>query len=230
MTSRVSLLTAMAAFVTLALVIVSSPTLGGQAALTNPAEATEQSPAMFRVNFDTNKGPFVVEVHRDWAPIGSDHLYNLVKLGFFDGQRFYRVTDLMAQFGIHGEPEIAKAWLSLTIADDPAPAADAYTEERVPGKGTNKRGYVAFSQPGENRRSTHVMINLGDNSTLDSMIVPFGQVVSGMNVVEQLYSGYGELAPSGDGPMLTPLYADGNAYLEKEFPRLDYIKTATLEQ
>lgn len=235
---RAQLLNARAAAITLPLVLVFGSTLEGQeargkGALLNPKELNEQAPATFKVNFATSSGQFVVEVHRAWAPNGADRFYNLVKRGFYDGNRFYRVTDLVANFGIHGDPEVAKAWLGHNVPDDPARTLGPSSGELNPlgaSAQSNKKGFVAFSQPGANRRSTQVIIHLDDNSTLDSQVTPFGQVVSGMNVVERLYRGYGEPAPTGKGPMLTPLYAEGNAYLEKEFPRLDYIKTATVTQ
>jgi peptidyl-prolyl cis-trans isomerase A (cyclophilin A) len=225
------------AFIVLRLVLVSALPLAAQegrkAALLNPDALKEQAPATYKVNFDTSAGPFVIEVHRAWAPHGADRFYNLVKNGFYDGNRFYRVTDLVANFGIHGDREVAKAWLGKNIPDDPARTLGPSSGELNP-KGasaqSNKKGFVAFSQPGANRRSTQVIIHLDDNSTLDSQMTPFGQVISGMNVVEKLYKGYGEPAPTGKGPMLTPLYAEGNAYLEREFPRLDYIKTTTIVQ
>lgn len=238
---RAPLLSARAASIALHLVLVSGAAgvaLGGQstrgkAALMNPKELNEQAPAMFKVNVDTSSGPFVMDVHRAWAPNGADRFYNLVKRGFYDGNRFYRVTDLVATFGIHGDPEIAKAWLGQSIRDDPARTLGPSSGELNPlgaSAQSNKKGFVAFSQPGAHRRSTQVIIHLDDNGTLDSQVTPFGQVVSGLNVVERLYRGYGELAPTGKGPMLTPLYAEGNAYLDREFPRLDYIKTATIVQ
>ena len=221
MAFRVIRLTAVAVFVTLVLVIVFGPVLEGQeargkAALMNPAALTEQAPATFKVNFDTSAGPFVVEVHRDWAPIGADRFYNLVKRGFYDGQRFYRVTELMAAFGIHGDPEVAKVWVSpaARLRDDPL------------GKQSNKKGTIAFLYAGGRR--TQTFINLPDNPTLDGQITPFGQVVSNMSVVEKFYSGYGEAYPNGDGPQMNSIFNEGNAYLEREFPKLDYIKMATI--
>ena len=235
MTFRVPLPTTIVPFLSLALILGSGALLEGQArgktALLNPDAANEQAPEKFRVNFETTAGRFVVEVHRAWAPLGADRFYNLVKRGFYDGNRFHRVTDLVAQFGFPGDPDVAKAWLGKNILDDPARMLSANSDEVNP-KGkmaqSNRRGFVAFSQPGANRRSTQLMIHLVDSSTLDSQVTPFGQVVSGMNVVDKLYKDYGEPGPVGQGPIPSRIFADGNMYLEKEFPRLDYIKTATL--
>jgi peptidyl-prolyl cis-trans isomerase A (cyclophilin A) len=218
MTSRASLLTTVAAFVTLALVIVCGSTLEGQEArgkvalLIDLATLKEQAPATFKANFDTTKGSFVVEVHRDWAPIGADRFYSLVRRGYYDENRFFRVTDLLVQWGINGDPEIAKHWIGAKIPDDP------------PRKQSNKKGTIAFLQA--NQRRTQVLVNLVDNTSLDSQISPIGQVVSGMDVLGKLYPV--EMAPTGKGPMLTPMFQKGNAYLEKEFPMLDYIKIARL--
>ena len=218
MTFRASLLTAVLAVVTLALVIVSGPTLEGQEArgkaalLVNIAELKKQAPATFKANFDTTKGSFVVEVHRDWAPLGADRFYTLVKRGYYDGNRFFRVTDLLVQWGVNGDPEISKHWIGAKISDDP------------PRKQSNKQGTVAFLQA--NQRRTQVFVNMVDNPVLDAQICPFGQVVSGMDVLGKLYEV--EMAPTGKGPLFTPMFQQGDAYLAKEFPNLDYIKTATI--
>jgi peptidyl-prolyl cis-trans isomerase A (cyclophilin A) len=183
--------------------------------LTNPATFAERAPDVFRASFDTSAGTFVIAVHRDWASNGADRFYNLVKSGFYDGNRFYRVTPLMAVWGLNGDPAVAKAWLSARIADD-------RTHEH-----SNTKGMVSFFQA--NRRSTQTFINLADNSaTLDIQIAPFGEVVSGMDVVEKLYAGYGEAKPNGNGPEMNPFYEEGNGYLEREFPKLDYIKKASI--
>jgi peptidyl-prolyl cis-trans isomerase A (cyclophilin A) len=138
-----------------------------------------------------------------------------VKSGFYDGNRFYRVTPLMAVWGLNGDPAVAKAWLGARIADDQT------------HKHSNTKGMVSFFQA--NRRSTQTFINLADNSaTLDIQIAPFGEVVSGMGVVEKLYAGYGEAKPNGNGPEMNPFYEEGNSYLEREFPKLDYIKKASI--
>ena len=226
MTFRTSFL-AVAAVATLTLVIVSGPALEGQeargkAALLKPAALTEQAPATFKVNFDTSAGPFVVEVHKEWAPIGVDRFYNMVKRGFYDGNRFFRVTNLMAVFGINGDPDVAQAWITsdARIPNDP--------EKGLAGSKAypNKKGTIAFLQ--QNMRRSQTFINLVDNPTLDVQITPFGQVVSGMDVVLRVYKGYGEPAPTGKGPTMTDMVGKGNAYLEKEFPNMDYIKTATI--
>ena len=223
-----SMLTGAAALGIFALFGLTSSAAGDKTKLMNPEALAEMSPAAFKVQVDTSAGMFVVDVKREWAPMGADRFYNLVKHGFYDACRFYRITPQMVQFGIHGDPEVAKAWLGALFDDDPPSAADAYTKVRTPGKPTNTKSFIAFTQSGTNRRSTQLMINLADNSTLDSMITPFGQITSGIDVVASLYNGYGDFAPTGKGPMLTPLYEEGNLYLLREFPKLDYIKTAKI--
>ena len=191
-----------------------------KAKLKNPASFTEKAPATYKAKFDTTKGAFVITVHRDWAPLGADRFYNLVNGGFYDDCRFFRVLDdFMAQVGINGNPAVQSAWRDARIADDPV-------------KGSNKRGFVTFAKSGApNSRSTQVFINFKDNSTLDkSGFAPFGEVTSGMDVVDKLYSGYGEGGPRGKGPEQGKLQTEGNAYLQKEFPKLDSIKKATIEK
>jgi peptidyl-prolyl cis-trans isomerase A (cyclophilin A) len=186
--------------------------------LMNPAALNQQAPATYKVDFDTSKGAFVVEVHRDWAPHGADRFYNLVKNGFFDNARFFRVIKgFMVQFGIHADPHVSAQWRGARIADDPV-------------KKNNTRGMITFATAGPNTRTTQVFINFGDNQALDSQgFAPFGQVVSGMDVVDKLYSDYGEGAPSGQGPEQGRVQAEGNAYLTQSFPKLDYIKKATIQ-
>ena len=182
--------------------------------LANPAALNEKAPAVYKAKFDTSKGVFVVEVHRDWAPGGADRFYNLVKNGFFDDARFFRVVSgFMVQFGINGDPKISAPWRDARIQDD-----------RVTQ--SNKRGMITFATSGSNSRTTQVFINFGDNSRLDGMgFAPFGQVVSGMdNVVDKIHSGYGE-SPNQGG-----IQAQGNAYLKGSFPNLDYIKKVTIEK
>jgi len=185
--------------------------------LGNPAALKEQAPPVYKVEFDTSKGPFVIEVHRDWAPNGADRFYNLVKNGFYDDVRFFRVIEgFMAQFGVNGDPKVSAAWREARIKDDPV-------------KVSNKRTFVTFATAGPNTRTTQVFVNYGDNSNLDNQgFSPFGQVVSGMKVVDSLYGGYGEGAPGGRGPNQARVQSDGNAYLASAFPNLDYVKKATI--
>ena len=185
----------------------------------NPAGAAmrERAPDTFRARFETSKGDVVIEVHRDWAPLGAERFYNLVRSGYFDGVRFFRVIPgFMAQFGIHGDPQVSAAWRDATIPDDPV-------------RQHNTRGTVSFATAGPGTRTTQLFINYADNNRLDGMgFSPFGQVVEGMMVVDRLHGGYGEGAPSGRGPDQSTIQALGNAYLEREFPQLDYVKRAVV--
>lgn len=185
--------------------------------LKDPSKATTKAPDVFDVKFATTKGDFTVEVHRDWAPLGADRFYNLVKAGFFTDVAFFRViSGFMAQFGINGDPAVAAAWRPARIQDDPV-------------RESNERGYVSYAMAGPNTRTTQLFINFGNNSQLDGMgFSPFGKVVDGMSVVDSLYSGYGEGAPSGNGPEQGRIQMQGNAYLKADFPKLDYIKSASL--
>jgi peptidyl-prolyl cis-trans isomerase A (cyclophilin A) len=185
--------------------------------LADPASLNEKAPAVYKVKFDTSKGPFEVEVYRGWAPNGADRFYNLVKNGFYNDARFFRVIEgFMVQFGISGDPKTAAAWRDANIPDDPV-------------KQSNARGTITFATAGPNTRTTQTFINFGDNAGLDQQgFSPFGKVVSGMKVVDSLYSGYGEGAPGGAGPNQGQVQMQGNAYLEKSFPKLDYIKKATI--
>ncbi len=203
---------------------VSGPVLAGQAtrgkpALMNPADLKERAPDAFKASFDTSAGAFVIEVHRDWSPNGADRFYNLVRRGYFDGLRFFRVIPgFMAQFGISGDPSISSVWRDARIPDDPV-------------KQGNKRGAITFATAGPGTRTTQLFINLADNAFLDKQgFSPFGQVVTGMDNVQKIYSGYGEGAPSGKGPDQGRVQREGNKYLESDFPRLDYIKTITITQ
>jgi peptidyl-prolyl cis-trans isomerase A (cyclophilin A) len=184
------------------------------------AAIPEKAPDVFKVDFDTSKGPIVVEVHRDWAPLGVDHFYTLVKLGFYDGDRFFRyVRGFIVQFGINGNPATNRTWVNTSITDDPV------THHNV-------RGTLVYANAGPNTRATQLFINLANNSrSLDSQVgfEPFGTVVSGMDVVDRLYSGYGEMPPDGEGPNPQQIEIQGNDYLLAHFPRLDYIKKATVE-
>jgi peptidyl-prolyl cis-trans isomerase A (cyclophilin A) len=187
---------------------------GAAARLADPANFTETAPATFRAVFDTSVGMFVIQVHREWAPNGADRFYNLVKGGFYDGCRVFRVLPkFVAQWGIHGNPEIAKAWSEARIPRD-----------RAWQSNTRKR--VTFAMSGSpDSRTTQVFINIGDNSRLDlDGFAPFGEVTSSMIIVERLFSGYGE------GPDQGMLTAGGNAFLMQYFPQLSHIKRATVER
>ena len=185
--------------------------------LTSPAKLTAKAPDSFKVKFDTSKGNFTVEVTRSLAPHGADRFYNLVRAGFFKDVEFFRVIPgFMCQFGINGDPKVAAAWREAQIPDDEV-------------KGSNTRGAVTFATAGPNTRTTQLFINYGDNSRLDHMgFSPFGKVVEGMDTVDKINGEYGEGAPQGAGPDQGRVQREGNAYLKKDFPRLDYIKSATI--
>jgi len=202
---------------TVLLSMLALPALGQSGNLANPAALRETAPATYKVRFETSKGAFVVDVNRAWAPNGADRFYNLVKNGFYDGVRFFRVLDgFMAQFGINGDPKISAQWREARIPDDPV-------------RQSNRRGFITYAMAGPNTRTSQVFINFGDNSALDRQgFAPFGQVSSGMNVVDALHSGYGEGAPRGQGPDQGRVQMEGNAYLAKSFPRLDFVKKATI--
>jgi peptidyl-prolyl cis-trans isomerase A (cyclophilin A) len=186
-----------------------------RAALLDPRgpEMNRQAPDVFRVRFETSRGDFVIEVTRGLSPLGADRFYNLVKNGFYDDVRFFRViSGFMAQFGINGDPKIARAWINAGIKDEPV-------------KASNTRGMVSYAKRNSpNSRTTQLFINYKDNKNLDGHgFSPFGKVIEGMAVVDSLYAGYGEGAPRGRGPEQGRLQAEGNAYLKKSFAKLDYI-------
>lgn len=186
-------------------------------ALLNPSALTLKAPDVYGVKFTTTKGEFVVQVTRAWAPLGADRFYNLAGNKFFDEASFFRVlSGFVVQFGLNADPQISKVWRTATIKDDPVTQS-------------NRPGYITFATAGPNTRTTQVFINLGNNAQLDSMgFAPFGLVTQGMEVVKQLYSGYGEGAPSGRGPDQGAVSSQGKAYLDKNFSKLDSIKTATI--
>jgi peptidyl-prolyl cis-trans isomerase A (cyclophilin A) len=202
----------------LILAALASPALA-QSQLANPAALNEQAPAAYKARFDTSKGAFVIDVQRAWSPNGADRFYNLVKNGFYDNVRFFRViSGFMVQFGINGDPNLSARWREARINDDPV-------------RQSNKRGFVTFATAGPNTRTTQVFINFGDNARLDGMgFSPFGRVVSGMDVVDKLYAEYGEGAPNGRGPDQGRIQREGNAYLNKDFPRMDFVRKATIER
>jgi peptidyl-prolyl cis-trans isomerase A (cyclophilin A) len=181
-----------------------------------PVGADQQAPAEYAVKLETTKGDVLIDVNREWAPRGADRFYTLVKAGFYDGAAFFRVLDgFMAQTGMNGDPAVTREWRDRRIQDDPVTQS-------------NQRGTCSFATSGPNSRTTQFFINFGDNSKLDSMgFAPFGKVRD-MTVVDQLYSGYGEGFPKGNGPSQKKIHQQGNAYLEAEFPKLDYVKTARI--
>jgi cyclophilin family peptidyl-prolyl cis-trans isomerase len=198
----------------------SAAQAGGVPDFHNPADPgfSHQAPDTFRARFQTTKGDFVIAVHRAWAPRGADRFYNLVRSGFYDGVRFFRVLPgFMAQFGIHGDTAVTAAWREQRIPDDAV-------------RRTNLRGMVTFATAGPGTRTTQVFINYGSNDRLDGMgFAPFGQVVQGMDVVDKLYGGYGEGAPQGHGPDQMRMHIEGEKYLARQFPRLDKIIKVTIE-
>lgn len=197
-----------------AIVAVPAPALAqtGKPSLMNPASLTEQAPATYKVKFDTSGGEFVVTVTRAWAPLGADRFYNLVKNGFFDGARFFRVVpNFMVQFGINGDPDVQRNWANANIKDDPS------------GVKSNARGTITFANRGPNTRTTQVFINYKSNAFLDKTFMPFGEVTSGMSVVDKINPKHGEDPNQGQ------IQANGNRYLQKAFPDLDFIKKATIE-
>lgn len=182
-------------------------------ALLHPDRLTAEAPAQFDAVFDTTKGAFTVRVHRAWAPHGADRFYELVRNGYYDRSKLFRVVrGFVVQFGLSADPKVSHAWVDATIPDDPV-------------QKPNARGTVTFASAGPNTRTTQVFVNLADNSSLDAQgFAPFGKVVSGMKVVDSLYGGYGDAPTSHQGE----IFDQGNTYLEQNFPRLDAIKTATI--
>jgi peptidyl-prolyl cis-trans isomerase A (cyclophilin A) len=183
-----------------------------------PERFTETAPADYRVRLETSAGDVVVDVHRDWAPLGADRFYNLVAGGFFDDTRVYRVVEgFMAQFGLNGDPYVNQAWKSKFLVDDPVVES-------------NTRGRVAFAKAGVHTRTTEIFISYRDNSSLDREgFSPIGEVVEGMDIVDAFYAAYGDGPPRGDGPYQAMIEARGNAYLDAEFPELTRIVRATIE-
>jgi peptidyl-prolyl cis-trans isomerase A (cyclophilin A) len=186
-------------------------------ALLRPALLKDKAPETYQVKFETSKGDFTVSVTRAWAPLGADRFYDLAKHHFFDNESFFRVLKgFVAQFGISAYPPVNAVWEKATIKDDPVTQS-------------NKKYFLTFATAGPNTRTTQLFINLADNPRLDTMgFAPFGQVTDGMNVVDTLYADYGEGAPGGSGPNQDEIQKQGKPYLDKNFPKLDYIKTTTL--
>jgi peptidyl-prolyl cis-trans isomerase A (cyclophilin A) len=199
----------------------SAPSPDRRALLLDPtnAEWTKPAPAISHLRFETTKGVFVLELNRAWGPIGADRLYNLARLGYYDDARFHRVNpNYIVQFGINGDPAVNAAWKDRWLQDDPP-------------RSHNVRGSFAFAfkaQP--NTRNVQVYINLADNTRNDrEAFTVLGNVVEGMSVVDSLYSGYGENSGSGmrQGRQ-PPLEAGGNAYMDREYPKLDRIIRVTV--
>jgi peptidyl-prolyl cis-trans isomerase A (cyclophilin A) len=187
-----------------------APAPGGTPSLMNPASLRAKAPDLYKVQFTTTKGNIVIEIHRDWAPLGADRFYNLVRAGFFADAPFFRVVpNFMVQFGLSGNPAVNKVWENANLRDDPV-------------KESNKRGNITFAKTSApNSRSTQLFINFKDNAFLDSQgFSPFGTVVEGMDVVDKIYPGYGERPDQGR------LTAEGKAYVDKNFPQLDRITAA----
>jgi cyclophilin family peptidyl-prolyl cis-trans isomerase len=176
------------------------------------------APEVYRVKLETTAGPIVLEVHRDWAPIGADRFYELVRARYYDDSRFFRVTDRFAQFGIAGKPEVAAQWRERMIKDDPV-------------KQSNTRGRFAFAMRGPDDRSTQIYICKVDMSGQDKDgFAPIGTVVEGMDVVDKLYAGYGESAGGGmRGGKQARIFAEGNAHLDRDFPKLEKLIRATVQ-
>lgn len=187
-------------------------------ALLHPETLRLKAPPQYDVKFVTTAGDFTIQVTRAWSPNGADRFYNLVQHHYYDGAAFFRVlSGFMAQFGLSAYPQVSAAWENANIRDDPHVQS-------------NHRGFITFATAGPNTRTTQVFINFGNNEALDKQgFTPFGVVTDGMDVVDKLYSGYGEGAPDGRGPNQALVGQQGRAYLEKSFPKLDVIRTATIE-
>jgi len=189
-------------------------------ALLNPSDKSwsQPAPAVFKVTLDTTKGLVVIEVHRDWAPIGVDRFYHLIRAKFYDDSRFFRVrANAFVQFGIAGDPSVAGVWRDQKIKDDPV-------------KQTNIRGTIAYAMTGPDTRTTQLYINLTDNSRLDKDgFAPLGKVIEGMDVLDRIYSDYGEDAGGGmRAGKQGKIFEGGNAHLDRDFPKLDKLSRATI--
>ena len=185
---------------------------------TDPGKLTAQAPDTFKAQFDTTKGKFTIEVTRSLSPNGADRFYNLVRSGYFKDIAFFRVVPgFMCQFGIHGDPAVSAKWRDANIPDDPV-------------KGSNTRGTITFAMAGPNTRTTQLFINFGDNARLDGMgFPPFGKVTEGMDVVDKIDGEYGDLPQfGGHSPNPNRIEAEGNGFLKKDFPNMDYIQSASI--
>lgn len=198
---------------------VSTAEVPVRSALLDPASGAmnQAAPDTFKVLFETTAGDFVVEVVREWAPLGADRFYNLVRNDYYNTVRFFRVVPgFVVQFGLHGIPPISAAWREARIPDDSVRAS-------------NQRGFVTFATSGPETRTVQVFINLVDNTRLDAQgFAPFGRVTGGMDVVDRFYAGYGEGPPRGQGPEQERIHSEGTLYLQREFPQLDHIIRARI--
>jgi peptidyl-prolyl cis-trans isomerase A (cyclophilin A) len=217
MVFRVSVPAVVAACVSVLVVGVGS-VYGGQTteagALLAPSKFTERAPDKYSAQFDTSKGAFVVEVNRQLSPNAADRFYNMVKSGYYNGNKFFYVNDRVAMWGVNGNPATAQAWLGSKIGNDP-----------LPPKQSNLRGWIALSF--SNGMAAQTMVHRVDNKEFDTQTTPFGKVVSGIEVIDRLYAGYGEIYPTGKAPSMAHLM-QGNTFLEQHWKQLDYIKTATI--
>ena len=199
----------------------AAPAAPPSEALLHPdfAKFSAQGPDSFAVHVVTSHGAFDLKIHRNWSPKGADRLYYLFSNNYYDGIRFFRVINgFMAQFGMAGDPAVERAWKDLNLRDEPVTHS-------------NKRGTLTFADAGPDTRSTQLFINFADNGPLDrSGFTPVGEVTNGMGAVDSLYDGYGEGAPAGHGPDQGRITQEGNAYLAREFPKLDFIVTAHVSQ
>lgn len=180
--------------------------------LSRKEKMVNQAPEKFKVVFVTTQGKFLAEATRSWSPKGVDRFYDLVQSGFFKDIAFFRVIpNFMAQFGIHGDPQVSAQWRNKNIEDDPQ-------------NESNKAGYISFATSGSNTRTTQMFINFGDNTYLDKGFTPVARVIEGMDVVNKIYSGYGE------SPSQELIQRQGNSYLKASFPKLDYIQSAEIKK
>jgi peptidyl-prolyl cis-trans isomerase A (cyclophilin A) len=179
--------------------------------LLDPSKASAKAPDVYKAKLTTTKGDVVLEIHRDWSPNGADRFFNLVKMGFYDDERFFRAVDgFMIQWGISGDPMVSAKWTNSGIPDDPP-------------KQSNTRGMITFAQSGlPNSRTTQVFISTVDNSRLDKTFCPFGKVLTGLEIMDSLYKGY------GDGLPQQAIQMQGNAFLDGKYPKLDGIKHAEI--
>jgi peptidyl-prolyl cis-trans isomerase A (cyclophilin A) len=210
---------AVSAITLAALPSCASGPAGDRSALLDTAHSAEIAPEVFRVRFETSRGPFVMEVHHAWSPWAADRFYYLVRRNFYDSAAFFRVLPgYIAQFGINGNPQIAASWQQRLFPDD------------TTRHESNLRGRISFASAGPHTRNTQLFINLRNNASLDQSYAPIGEIVEGMNVVDSLWSGYGDGPPGGKGADQSRIFAEGNRYLMQDFPKLDYVKTARVVQ